>query len=256
MTITRLSGGLTPADGADPRTFPTIWNGTADDLEAGEFSRVPTGGSAGQVLVKDSATDYDAVWGEDLGLASQVAETYNTGRWAQTHQVASIGGALGAGLLLGQMFGVVLRVEKPTKYDRIGCEVTVASATATDQARLGVYKIGDGPVSNEHDLILDAGTINLDTTGIKEVTIDLTLNRGLYLLIFVRQNTATSAVTMRAVAGADTFVGAEAMNNSRVGFASGTSDTVLGALPVQTTGGQLNQGSQQCAMVRLRKADF
>jgi hypothetical protein len=35
MTITRLTGGLTPADGSDPRTFPTIWNSTADDLERG-----------------------------------------------------------------------------------------------------------------------------------------------------------------------------------------------------------------------------
>jgi hypothetical protein len=62
MAIERLTGGLTPGDGADPRTFPAIWNGTADDLEAGDYSKVPTGGSAGQVLVKDSGTDYDADW--------------------------------------------------------------------------------------------------------------------------------------------------------------------------------------------------
>lgn len=36
MAITRLSGGTTPADGADPRTFPVIWNATADDIEAAE----------------------------------------------------------------------------------------------------------------------------------------------------------------------------------------------------------------------------
>jgi hypothetical protein len=36
LDIERLTGGLTPADGADPRTFPAIWNGTADDLEAVE----------------------------------------------------------------------------------------------------------------------------------------------------------------------------------------------------------------------------
>jgi uncharacterized phage infection (PIP) family protein YhgE len=32
--ITRLSGGLSPASGTDPRTFPDIWNATADDIEA------------------------------------------------------------------------------------------------------------------------------------------------------------------------------------------------------------------------------
>lgn len=34
MSITRLSGGLTPADGDDPRTFPTIFNGAADLVES------------------------------------------------------------------------------------------------------------------------------------------------------------------------------------------------------------------------------
>jgi hypothetical protein len=34
MTITRLTGGLTPGDGADPRTFPAIFNATADEIDA------------------------------------------------------------------------------------------------------------------------------------------------------------------------------------------------------------------------------
>lgn len=33
ISITTLSGGNTPADGSDPRTFPAIWNATASDLE-------------------------------------------------------------------------------------------------------------------------------------------------------------------------------------------------------------------------------
>jgi hypothetical protein len=32
--VTRLIGGLTPGDGADPRTFPAIWNATADVIES------------------------------------------------------------------------------------------------------------------------------------------------------------------------------------------------------------------------------
>jgi hypothetical protein len=35
MAIERLSGGLTPADGSDPRTFPTIFNEAADFIENG-----------------------------------------------------------------------------------------------------------------------------------------------------------------------------------------------------------------------------
>jgi hypothetical protein len=36
MAITRLSGGTTPANGSDPRTFPAIWNATANDIEQAE----------------------------------------------------------------------------------------------------------------------------------------------------------------------------------------------------------------------------
>jgi hypothetical protein len=34
--VTRLIGGLSPANGADPRTFPLIWNATADVIEQTE----------------------------------------------------------------------------------------------------------------------------------------------------------------------------------------------------------------------------
>jgi hypothetical protein len=36
MAITRLSGGTSPANGSDPRTFPAIWNNAVDDIEAAE----------------------------------------------------------------------------------------------------------------------------------------------------------------------------------------------------------------------------
>ena len=58
--VTRLSGGLTPADGADPRTFPAIWNTTAGTIEAqGSAITVAEGdiasqGSAIAVLEGDS----------------------------------------------------------------------------------------------------------------------------------------------------------------------------------------------------------
>ena len=33
ISLTRLSGGTSPADGSDPRTFPAIWNSSATSLE-------------------------------------------------------------------------------------------------------------------------------------------------------------------------------------------------------------------------------
>jgi hypothetical protein len=43
MTIVRLSGGLTPGDGSDPRTFPEIFNAAADVIEATQGSAVALG---------------------------------------------------------------------------------------------------------------------------------------------------------------------------------------------------------------------
>ena len=34
ISLTRLSGGNTPADGSDPRTFPAIWNASATSIES------------------------------------------------------------------------------------------------------------------------------------------------------------------------------------------------------------------------------
>jgi hypothetical protein len=62
MSITRLSGGLTPADGADPRTFPTIWNATADSVEATEGT-VASQGSAIVALEADVEDLQDGVIG-------------------------------------------------------------------------------------------------------------------------------------------------------------------------------------------------
>jgi hypothetical protein len=60
MSITRLSGGLTPGDGADPRTFPAIWNDTADLIEGLEVNDLadvdaPTPAD-GDTIVFDSAS--------------------------------------------------------------------------------------------------------------------------------------------------------------------------------------------------------
>jgi hypothetical protein len=59
--VTRLSGGLTPADGADPRTFPAIWNATANTIEAAQASIVSQGNAItaveGSAVALGSAVD-------------------------------------------------------------------------------------------------------------------------------------------------------------------------------------------------------
>lgn len=54
MTVTRLSGGLTPGDGGDPRTFPAIFNDAADVIDATAGSAVALGSA---VASQGSAID-------------------------------------------------------------------------------------------------------------------------------------------------------------------------------------------------------
>ena len=72
ISITTLSGGNTPADGSDPRTFPAIWNatataleGVADDLDTaeGDISTLQSDVAASLLLVEttEQTADYTLV---------------------------------------------------------------------------------------------------------------------------------------------------------------------------------------------------
>ena len=84
ITITALSGGTTPADGSDPRTFPTIWNATATALEgvADDLDTLET-------LV--GANDLDSLVG--VAITTPVTGdvlTYNGTSWLNGSPVGSI----------------------------------------------------------------------------------------------------------------------------------------------------------------------
>lgn len=59
--IERLVGGLEPADGADPRTFPAIWNDSADEIEAVEGRVTTAEGDIGQLQTDVATLDTDDV---------------------------------------------------------------------------------------------------------------------------------------------------------------------------------------------------
>lgn len=59
ISLTRLSGGNTPADGSDPRTFPAIWNASATSIES-------------------VATDLDTAEGDITNLENTKATIVNT----------------------------------------------------------------------------------------------------------------------------------------------------------------------------------
>jgi len=99
MAVTRLSGGTTPANGSDPRTFPTIWNATAGVIEANEaaidslaltdLSGVSiTSPSSGDSLVYDG-TDWVNGSGATFGLFFKT-DSYSVAFTAPTSSTVSI----------------------------------------------------------------------------------------------------------------------------------------------------------------------
>jgi hypothetical protein len=214
VSITRLSGGVTPADGGDPRTFPAIWNDTSDDIEAGEYSKVPTGGSAGDVLVKQSATDYDGAWEK-----RSVPWVAISGRF-----YGGVGNSFSLTTLNELVYSAVY-FSQPTVVDGLRIDVTTAGASGAAM-RLGLYAPGhDGAPSA---LIVDAGTVETDSTGTKVITISETVTGLVWVAAVSQVNTST----VRVSSGSSTLyeggdVGGAGGQNRSVALQTGVS----GALP-------------------------
>jgi hypothetical protein len=186
MSIERLSGGLTPADGGDPRTFPAIWNGTADDLEAGDYSKVPTGGSAGQFLAKDSGSDFDASWRFGLGVLAK------SGIW---HNFGNRGANGGTQLTQNELRLSPVFLAKPAVVNALGIRIgTSGTGSAGAVYRIGVYDSNDEGFPE--NLLLDAGTVDATQpagTVLTIIGLSLQLDVGLYWFGGVLQGGAATA---------------------------------------------------------------
>lgn len=89
----------------------------------------------------------------------------------------------------------------PLTINRMTANVTTAAAGAL--IRLGIYTCdADGfPES----LVLDAGTADASTTGIKDITVSQALNVGWYFYVYVGQSTGASATVTRFLSDADPY---------------------------------------------------
>lgn len=85
------------------------------------------------------------------------------------------------------IYFVPFEVRKATTWTKIGAEVTTAAA-AGKSIRLAIYSNSGGL---PRALLLDAGTVLADTTGIKEITIGDFLDVGIYWLAIQSDGTPT-----------------------------------------------------------------
>jgi hypothetical protein len=154
MAVTRLSGGLTPANGSDPRTFPAIWNATADDIEQAETDiatieandwvttvRIDDGAvtapklatTAGAVMVFADATARDAaIVTPAEGMAaylsnSNIVSLYDGAAWKNSLRVT------GGILQVIEAQATTLVSSSSTSYADTGITATITPTSATSK---------------------------------------------------------------------------------------------------------------------------
>lgn len=88
-------------------------------------------------------------------------------------------------------------------FDRIGIEIT-AAGTAASVCRLLIYDVINGVPTN---LILDAGTIAADSATYQEITINQTLQAGLYALVAWHNSTGTPSARAIPIAACNKVLG-------------------------------------------------
>ena len=96
--------------------------------------------------------------------------------------VGMVGGAATLAITANNLYAVPFLVQRTTTWDRIALQVTTGGI-ATTTARLGIYN--DGTNLYPGTLVVDAGTVAVDSTGVKAATISQQLQPGLYWLAFV-----------------------------------------------------------------------
>lgn len=146
-------------------------------------------------------------------------------------------------------------IPKTAAFDRIAIRITTAGTGATPRVRIGVYEDkGDGSVY-PGALVLDAGEVDVSSTGLKEITITLTLKGGkLYWLAFVGQDTASMA--MAAIPAADSLATFLGLDNGLTGtpYLGYAHTQAYGALPATYPTGSPTDWSLPVPLIALRKA--
>ena len=138
----------------------------------------------------------------------------------------------GQALVSGDLGAVPFILAAGATLDSIGVNVTSGAAGST--VRLGIY---DDDTGYPGDLVLDAGTVDTATTGVKEASISQVLEVGRYWLAAVAQGGTPSIVCQTVNTGAGGMVGASSATSViqscfRVAGVTGALPTPFGATEI------------------------
>lgn len=177
---------------------------------------------------------------EALALIAAVAPFKYIKVSARTYMVPGWGFSAGStdALTTGRILFIPIYIAETFTFDRIAIDVTVAGAGGT-KARLGIYNYSDGlPTS----LVLDAGTVAVDSTGDKELTIDQELTPGYYFLALV----CDGAPTVRIPDGTEYISSPVTGGSAVIGFT-----VVASCLRKEGESGQVDGGLTDPAVTTL-----
>jgi hypothetical protein len=187
MAVQRLAGGNTPANGGDPRTFPAIWNGTADDLEAFEYSRLI---GVHHAIKRDTQTSTSVAAGDSVDVVGLSVTLTPKSDSSKFYISAVLSGASSSTAVLAQTLRIVRDSTQIFTHDSPPGTTTAAPAAAYI-------------VSNS-----DASIITQTFTGVdspntaSEITYKVQIgNHGTTLDLFVNRprGTSTNAFYSRTV---------------------------------------------------------
>jgi len=108
-----------------------------------------------------------------------INETFRTGEYIQTLVSETVAEDLV--LVANHLYAMPFLVSRAMTFDRIAVQVTTLAAGSS--IRLGIYN--DGTNLYPGALVSDAGEVSAATTGVKAITINQALTKGLYWLALV-----------------------------------------------------------------------
>ena len=164
-------------------------------------------------------------WGE---AASDAVDGNSVGRFTAGRWYHSPGPRSNLNMVVDRAYASPFIVSYTGSFDRMVLHVTTAAESGA-VARLGVYADSGGGLPGA--LVFDAGSVAIDSTGSKEVTINETLSPGLYWVVTVAQDSGTSP-TVNGTLGQRQMVAriASAGTSDAAGYRDNSS-SITGAMP-------------------------
>jgi hypothetical protein len=187
------TAGTAGAAGATGATGPQGTAGTAgaNGATGATGPGLPTGGTVNQVLTKINSTDYSTQWSDPV-TSDYLGGTRGSANWWLNQSGSVTTQSVSA--LYNYIVLSAFYIPETVTVDRVAVHVSVLGS---GDIRLGLYT-HDATTGRPSSILADWGLVSTTTTGVKELTISYTFNKGWYWFAHCWQTSNTTAHTYTA----------------------------------------------------------